>query len=297
MKADSSAVVKFTASASTLHSRPRPAISDCFVTTGSELTLTINTGVTEVFFSIDVASRCKCLVAVKNRPPIDQERLKKWREIDRRDVFKEFERKHGNKFSLLEPNKKKDKHRPSDVEELSEAELIKWKDKYLALKEKEEKKLKLFQKIRQMKKQDIEQLQDFDHRPYLQELLVVDIYQKIVDNVQNAKIKKQELEMNVLHKSRFDLEKKKLQRQILVYLKDILSSKRMVDYWKRQFTILIAFFSILTQISNQFHLLRIRRDTNRRRLAATLFAVSKVKQSVESRGSTTVGRTTSEIKM
>lgn len=118
-----------------------------------------------------------------------------------------------------------------------------------------------------------------------------------MDGGQLAQDKKKAIELTKYQKSRFDLDKKKLHRQIIVYLKDVLSSRKMVEYWKRQFLLLIAFYSIMTQIHKQFQYLVSIRDQNRRRLVATLFAVSKVKYSLESRGESTVDRSRTEVKM
>lgn len=173
MKAVSSISVKFTVSASTLHSRPRGDLCEYSTSSGNEMTVYYGHDVSTVYMAMSTSYQCRCSVAARCRPDVDFERLKLWREVDRKDVFKKFERVHGNKFAFLDEGEGKNKDKKNNEQnKLSDIELEIWKEKFTKLKEKDDMKLKLFQKVRNMKQQEIEQMPDLDHRPYLQQLLV-----------------------------------------------------------------------------------------------------------------------------
>lgn len=119
----------------------------------------------------------------------------------------------------------------------------------------------------------------------------------LVNNSELVRDKKQNLEKLVAEKAKYEFEKKKLLKKIGDHLKEVLAYRRFVVWWMKEFITIIAFFSIISQLHSRFRHLRERRDLNRQRLLATLFAVSKVKHSMESRGKTTGDRTTTESKM
>lgn len=112
-----------------------------------------------------------------------------------------------------------------------------------------------------------------------------------------AQQKKAEIELTGMQKARFDFEKKKLNKQIINYIKQIYSRRRYIEKWSREFIVMIAYFSIFTQISKRFSYLKAYHASCKRKMVATLFAVSRVKFSMESRGKTNEDRTVTESKM
>jgi hypothetical protein len=61
----------------------------------------------------------------------DQDRIQKWRDSEKHDVFTNFKRKHGDKFALLSNKKNEHSLEPNPY---SPQELEYWKDQYLKLK-------------------------------------------------------------------------------------------------------------------------------------------------------------------
>lgn len=149
-------------------------VSEWRAESGSEMKVEFDTSVKVLYISMQTSVDCRCFLVARRVDLVNQERLKEWREIDRRDVFKEFERKHGNKFAFLLEDKQSDQRRVlGQMEELSPAQIDYWKKLFTEIKAKEDKKLVLFQKLRNIKKEDIPLIEDLDCKPFLKEILVV----------------------------------------------------------------------------------------------------------------------------
>lgn len=279
---------------STLFARPRADRCEKMVDSGAEITFNFKPEDGVLYIAMTVNRQSNCSLVARQPSTASQEKLQAWREVDRRDVFKDFERKHAAKFAFLAEEQKikpKDWLQFRPKEPLSDEEQLKWKNKYMDLKTRQDKKLRLFQKLSNFKNTDYDQIEKLDEKPFLMEIL------KLVNNGILAKQKKEEIEMTGMQKSRYDFEKKKLYRQIKNYFKEIFTRRKYVEMWSKEFVIMIAFVSIIQQVHARFLYLKAFRDRCRKKMVATLFAVSRVKFSMESRGPTMEDRTATESKM
>lgn len=284
----------FSVMASTLFNRPRADRCEAMIESGPELVFNFGPDHKQLHLAIVVNLQSHCYLVAKQLSMANQQKLQEWREVDRRDVFKDFERRHANKFAFLyDEQQQKSKewllHRPQEI--LSEPEQARWKQKYTEMKSRHDKKLRLFQKMSKYTKEDIDNIEDLDSKPFLMEIL------KLINNGEIAKQKKEQIELTGMAKARYEFEKKKLNKQIINYLRQIFMRRKYIDFWSREFIILVGFVSILEQVLSRFFYLKEFRDKSRKQMIATLFAVSRVKSSMESRGSTNKERTATESKM
>lgn len=251
-----------------------------------------------VYFSL--LAPCKFTLTLKclfHR--FEGERAKKSPTPWRFDPFKLFEKKHGDKFALLNWSGTDFKAEianspPGQVPSFNgqtEEELLRWKKKMVTLKSDNVKRLKLFQKLTDYRKTDVEQIPDLYQKPFLMGLL------NLIDNGKLAAQKKEELETSCFNKVKFDFEKKNLQRRVLKYMKVLFQEKALIEYWTRVFITLIAFYSILTQIYGRFFILRERRELNKKKVLATLHAINSLRNAAISKGDKKDERCLTEAKM
>lgn len=171
--------VSFRVMVSMLFNRPSPDRCEMIADSGAEMAVTFASEDKHMHISVLVNRKSQCALTVRQRSTKSQEKLQAWREIDRRDVFKDFERRHANKFAFLDEglkNKPRDWLNIRPTEPLSLEEQDHWKKKYITMKTKHERKLRLFQKLSNYKQEEIDEIEDLDSKPFLMEILVNGCY-------------------------------------------------------------------------------------------------------------------------
>lgn len=102
-----------------------------------------------------------------------------------------------------------------------------------------------------------------------------------IDQVQE---KKHQIEDSKIRQVKFDHEKKNLTRRILKHVTLIMEQKAFIEFWTKEFLVMLSLVGVVKLIHERFIYLRELRDINRQRLGITLFAFMTVKKAVDSKG-------------
>ena len=96
--------------------------------------------------------------------------------------------------------------------------------------------------------------------------------------------KRQQIEDSKLRLTKFQHDKKNLTRRIWKHVNLIMQQKNIIDFWMKEFIVMVSLVSITKLIYERFLYLREIRDINKQRIGITLFAFMTVKKSVDSKG-------------
>ena len=105
-----------------------------------------------------------------------------------------------------------------------------------------------------------------------------------MNHIELVQEKKHQIEDSKMKQVKFFHDKKNLTRRILKHVTLIMEQKAFIEFWTKEFLVMLSLVSIVKLIHERFVYLREIRNVNRQRLGITLFAFMTVKKAVDSKG-------------